>query len=341
MNIVGIVFHWSAGRYDQVFNDYHYNVTFDPENKCAKVVKSCKHDSDKKAHTWRRNEGRIGIALCCAYNATSENLGSFPPTDEQIEKACALAGSLAHTYSIKSDEIKSHAEWASIDGYGPGSGDPETRWDLWVTNWKNKGKNLSNVMRDKTLWYKENYVSHLNDEEDLYKPMTVMLHGNRQVKLPSIFKVVQEAHLVTKEDSQFANSWPQNEKDMINMHYKNSEEITGYKMNRGQPWCPSGEGNCEHGQGSDGKPSIGAETWYMCMYWENPPVPGTKIIIRNPANGRKVVAAAGYETGPSSPPDCLGGACEEIHHYLGSKHMTKLEVGFAKNQELPFGPLEN
>lgn len=160
MSIIGVVFHWSAGRYDQVFNDYHYNITYNPKTKQAKIIKTCESDDELKAHTWHKNTGRIGIALACCYNATSENIGSYPPTEAQIEMACALAGRLIKEHGIKEDEVKSHAEWATIDGYGPGSGDPETRWDLWIPNWKN-GKNLSVVMRDKALWYAE----HGEDEE--------------------------------------------------------------------------------------------------------------------------------------------------------------------------------
>ena len=34
---------------------------------------------------------------------------------------------------INSDTVMTHGEAAYRDGYGPGSGDPETRWDLfWV-----------------------------------------------------------------------------------------------------------------------------------------------------------------------------------------------------------------
>ena len=152
--IRGIVFHWTAGRYHQIFNSYHYNITFDPQTKTAKVEKTCKSDSDLKSHTWGRNSGRIGIALCCALNATTNNLGAFPPTKQQIEVACAFAGGLAAKYNLPAEAIKTHAEWATIDGYGVGSGDPQTRWDLWVPRWEGRAKNLSEVMRDKTLWYK-------------------------------------------------------------------------------------------------------------------------------------------------------------------------------------------
>lgn len=152
-SIIGIVFHWTAGRYNQTFKDYHYCITYDPKKKKAFVLKTCAADTDKKAHTWHRNTGRIGIALCCCLNATDKNLGAYPPAEQQIEVAAALAGSLIKKYSIATEEIRTHAEWAFDDGYGLYSGDPETRWDLWVENWKDYGKNLTDVIRDKALWY--------------------------------------------------------------------------------------------------------------------------------------------------------------------------------------------
>lgn len=153
MGIVGIVYHWCASRYNQTFSDYHYCIQYNPKTQKANVVKTCESDDELKAHTWQRNTGRIGIALCCAYNATTNDLGDYPPTPQQIEVAAALGGDLIKQYNIPATEVKTHAEWAIIDGYGPYSGDPETRWDLWVDNWQGKGKNLSAVIRDKALWY--------------------------------------------------------------------------------------------------------------------------------------------------------------------------------------------
>ncbi|MEQ8225728.1 MAG: hypothetical protein ABRQ37_25675, partial [Candidatus Eremiobacterota bacterium] len=61
--------------------------------------------------------------------------------------------------------------------------------------------------------------------------------------------------------------------------------------------------------------------------------------IKNPVNERTVVAIAGYETGNGNPGDMIGGVSEEIHHYLGTGHGGKLEVGFACDQTLGPGPV--
>ena len=111
-------------------------------------------------------------------------------------------------------------------------------------------------------------------------------------------------------------------------------------MPRDQPWAPSGEGGSRYGQGSTGRPvPVLDEAWYITMYWRHRPDGGTRMIVSNPANGRAVVAAAGWETGPGAN-TAIAGVSEEIHHYLGTGHRDVLEVGFAVDQELRLGPLE-
>ena len=51
------------------------------------------------------------------------------------------------------------------------------------------------------------------------------------------------------------------------------------------------------------------------------------------------VAAAGYETGPGAN-TAIGGVSEEIHDYLGTDHRDALELGFAEDQTLAFGPID-
>jgi hypothetical protein len=58
----------------------------------------------------------------------------------------------------------------------------------------------------------------------------------------------------------------------------------------------------------------------------------------NPLTGQAVVAAAGYENGPGDT-SRVGGACEEIHHYLGTNHLGTLTFGQAVDQTLPYGPI--
>lgn len=161
----------------------------------------------------------------------------------------------------------------------------------------------------------------------------------RYLRTPATGPVVKEAHLVTVDDD-FGGGWPSSFTDQISRHYTLSQAATGYGMTRSEPWAPAGEGGSQYGQGSTGVPlPVVAEAWYVNMYWRNRPPAGTRMIIENPANGRAVVAAAGYETGPGAN-TAIGGVTEEIHHYLGTGHRDELQLGFAVNDALPYGPIQ-
>ena len=130
-----IYLHWTAGRYGQLYDDYHFNIDAD-----GSIYQTCKQLTELKSHTWHRNTGAIGIALCCACGALPHNgrdteFGKFPPTPRQINAAGKLVAKLAQGLNIPIDRrnILTHCEAALIDGYGPYSGDAETRWDLWVS----------------------------------------------------------------------------------------------------------------------------------------------------------------------------------------------------------------
>lgn len=160
--------HWTAGRYDQVFDDYHLNIG--PEGE---IFLTCEEFSDLKQHTWRRNSGALGIALCCGYKAMAYrrsdspsplvDFGPYPPTQKQIEALAIVIAVITHTMELDINEetVLTHQEVASLDGYGPGSGDPETRWDLWllpdmpITAGLRQG---GRVLRGKALWYRSLYA---------------------------------------------------------------------------------------------------------------------------------------------------------------------------------------
>jgi hypothetical protein len=155
--------------------------------------------------------------------------------------------------------------------------------------------------------------------------------------MPATGMVVKEAHLVT--DQEFTSStWPQSFTDAIAGHYSLSESVTGYSMDRTEPWCPCCEPSNEYGQGSTARPPVAAEAFYVCMRWASAPVRGQRYLVYNGRSGAAVVAAAGYENGPGDLTH-LGGACEEIHDHLGSDHLSTLTYGIAVDQALPYGPI--
>ena len=135
-----IYLHWTAGRYEQFFDDYHLNI--DGEGK---VYRTCSSLDELKAHTYRRNTGAIGITLCCALDASWQgevpDLGSCPPTTLQLVALAKVVAVLCVGLGLALDDsaVMTHAEAALVDGYGAGSGDSETRWDLyWVLNGEGK-----------------------------------------------------------------------------------------------------------------------------------------------------------------------------------------------------------
>ena len=159
-----IYLHWTAGRYEQFFDDYHLNI----DGK-GNVYQTCSQLTDLKAHTYKRNSGAIGIALCCALDAswTGEmpDFGTVPPTWEQLETLCRVVAllSLVLELPIDAETVMSHCEAASRDGYGPGSGDAETRWDLaYLPNFRFK---VMGSYRGGAFirYYAENYRRLLKD----------------------------------------------------------------------------------------------------------------------------------------------------------------------------------
>ena len=74
------------------------------------------------------------------------------------------------------------------------------------------------------------------------------------------------------------------------------------------------------------------------MYWADRPERGTRMVLSS-GDGRAVVVAAGYETGPGALTS-IGGTTEEVHHYLGTGHLSELTLGFAVDQALPLGPID-
>ena len=122
-----IYLHWTAGHYGQFFRDYHINIDQD-----GSIYVSTDDLDEVKAHTWHRNTGAIGIAIACAYNATSNDLGPEPPTDAQITSLAAVVKTLCEALGlpIDADHVMTHAEAADLDGYGPAT--TVERWDLAI-----------------------------------------------------------------------------------------------------------------------------------------------------------------------------------------------------------------
>lgn len=162
-----VYLHWSAGHYNTVFDDYHINIKGD-----GTIVVTGDLD-EIKSHTWRRNTGSVGISLCCAYNATSNNLGPEPPTQEQIEVMSQVIAAVCNGLwlTIDKEHVLTHGEAADgEDGiwcheeYGPKT--TVERWDLEYLGtdesprfnpWATDGSRGGDVLRGKANFYRNKW----------------------------------------------------------------------------------------------------------------------------------------------------------------------------------------
>lgn len=51
--IAQIYLHWTAGRYGQIYSDYHLNIDAD-----GTIYRTCTSLTQCKSHTWHRNSGQ-------------------------------------------------------------------------------------------------------------------------------------------------------------------------------------------------------------------------------------------------------------------------------------------
>ena len=111
---VKIYLHWTAGRYGQMYNDYHINIDRD-----GSLWASTDDFVETLSHSWHRNTGSIGVTLCCCYQAASNALGPYPPTAAQIEAMAQVVAVLARALwlTIDREHVLTHGEAAdNMDG---------------------------------------------------------------------------------------------------------------------------------------------------------------------------------------------------------------------------------
>jgi len=159
-----VIMHWTAGWGDQLFDDYHVSVTTDgkiyiAEDSFAKTL----------SHTWHLNTGTVGVTMCCAVGADTEDLGEEPPTDSQIEVFSQVVAAICDGtwLTINKDNVLTHGEAAdSLEFYDPedlyGPRTTCERWDLEYLGtkespvfnpWAEDGTRGGDVLRGKANWY--------------------------------------------------------------------------------------------------------------------------------------------------------------------------------------------
>lgn len=149
-----IYLHWTAGRYGEIYDDYHISIDHN-----GRIYLPSNDLAVKRSHTWQRNGNAIGIAVCACYGAQANNgydmdMGDYPVTQAQIEAMAMIVALFAKHGGVPIECALTHCEAAYMDGYGPYSGDPQTRWDLWyLPDYDGKMKGGGDVIRGKARWY--------------------------------------------------------------------------------------------------------------------------------------------------------------------------------------------
>lgn len=171
---VKLYLHWTAGGYHTTYNEYTISISSEGDTYIA-----TDDFSETLNHTYYRNTGAIGITLNCAYNATPDDLGDYPPTDAQIDSMskviCLLADALDLT--IDKEHVLTHGEAADnedgLDLYYPdyngytnnmyGPKHSVERWDLEVLGtaespiynpWDTTGHRGGDILRGKANYFR-------------------------------------------------------------------------------------------------------------------------------------------------------------------------------------------
>jgi hypothetical protein len=90
---VGIVCHWAASGYRDVFDAYHNSIAYDEVQKRACVVRNLK-SNQKGKHAWGRNSGLLGNS----FSAMSDT--HAPITAQQIEAMSQLLAEQCLHYKL-------------------------------------------------------------------------------------------------------------------------------------------------------------------------------------------------------------------------------------------------
>jgi len=135
--------HWSVEQFGCLDGAYNAEVDLEADQWVIKIT----HDpldnavsitnGPYAAHTYHRNSHGFGLAVTGMVGATTDNFGAEGVQNHQLEVLFAAAGAVCEKYKIDAVgktkgeyNVMTHAEAAILDGYFPGDGDPDSRWDL-------------------------------------------------------------------------------------------------------------------------------------------------------------------------------------------------------------------
>lgn len=160
-----VYLHWTGGHYGHVYDSYHLSIGKNGDLLVPSDGASKDAFLKRRSHTYQRNTGAIGLALCCGQGAFISpgniiNFGPEPPTFLQIEALARVVAYITHflELDISPQTVRTHCEVAVLDGYGPGGPDPDLRWDLWFLEDLPFRMGLhpgGEVLRGKASYYRE------------------------------------------------------------------------------------------------------------------------------------------------------------------------------------------
>lgn len=128
-NPTHITLHWTAVNKDIIFKDYQFNI-----KKNGQVSQTLSVYT-RGAHTYKRNTGNIGIAVC----------GGPKIEAIQLERMAKLVAELMIKFDIPVENVRDHNYYAILDNYEP----EFFKIDLNGT----KDKYFDKIL-PKILWYK-------------------------------------------------------------------------------------------------------------------------------------------------------------------------------------------
>ena len=156
-----IIIHWTAGANQPNSTDYqHYHYLINGDG----LVLQGKHkvsdnencnDGVYAAHCGGGNTGAIGIALCgMAGFKNFKNVGKYPLTKVQSERAFKLVAELAKKYNIKisSDTVMTHYEFGLKNPKTSSVGKIDI---IYLPPYpKVKASEIGDLFRSKARWYR-------------------------------------------------------------------------------------------------------------------------------------------------------------------------------------------
>lgn len=134
--VSAVTLHWTAGNYNQGFNDYQILIS-DSQVWISKRFL----DWHLHQHTWRRNTGNVAISLMAM-------APDAPVTRGMIERAAAAIGLVRKRYGLSDDQVRDHGFYAKLDGYWPDRVDVQIGRVRWEEN-----QPLDRVLKRKGAWY--------------------------------------------------------------------------------------------------------------------------------------------------------------------------------------------